>query len=288
MPYLIIFLLLLAGYPVWQYFELKKFNITNYQVRSKKIKGRFNIIVIADLHAHVYGKDNDILIQRIKEQHPDLILIPGDMIVGKYPQSYDTAYRVFARLVKIAPVYFANGNHESRVLKAGVSRRKDYLKYEKKVRELGVHILNNEREVIEIRGNQICIRGLEIPLECYGKGEYVPLTLDKVRELIGVPKDGMLELLMAHNPMYAPIYGEWGADITVCGHNHGGLVRIPGIGSVISPQFEFFPKYDAGEFDVSGRKVFVSRGLGTHTFHIRIFNRAEVMLLQVGGEEASA
>ncbi len=69
--------------------------------------------------------------------------------------------------------------------------------------------------------------------------------------------------------------------MTVCGHNHGGLVCIPGLGSVISPQFIPFPKYDAGEFTIGGRKVYISRGLGTHTFHIRVFNRAELVVISI-------
>jgi hypothetical protein len=91
--------------------------------------------------------------------------------------------------------------------------------------------------------------------------------------------------MLAHNPSYSSQYAAWGSDLTFCGHNHGGLVRIPGIGSVFSPQFEWFPKYDRGlyEFEHSGSKkyVIVSGGLGTHTFHIRIFNRAELLAVTV-------
>lgn len=89
------------------------------------------------------------------------------------------------------------------------------------------------------------------------------------------------QVLLAHNPRYAKEYADWGADLTFCGHNHGGLIRIPGVGSLISPQFQWFPKYDAGAFDFEGKKVIVSRGLGTHTFHIRIFNRAELVFMVI-------
>lgn len=91
-----------------------------------------------------------------------------------------------------------------------------------------------------------------------------------IQEALGEAKKDAVQILLAHNPMFAKEYADWGADITVCGHTHGGLVRIPGIGSVISPQFELFPKYDAGEFEFDGKKVYVSKGLGTHTFHIRV------------------
>lgn len=274
-------LLVIGIYIIWQYFELKKFNITRYDVQSQKIKGELRFAVVADLHAHVYGKDNDVLLQSIREQKPDFILIPGDQIVSKYPETYETSYRFLEEAVRIAPVYFSNGNHESRVSRVEVLQTEAFMEYEKKVRALGVHILNNETETITVRGEEVSISGLEIPLECYGKGKYLQLSADFVEQALGPAKTEKLQLLMAHNPMFAPIYAGWGADITVSGHNHGGLVRIPGIGSLISPQYQLFPKYDAGEFTIDGRKIYVSKGLGTHTFHIRIFDRAELLLVHI-------
>ena len=276
-----IIILLIGCIVLWQHLELKKFQITSYEYRTKKITQSVKFAVVADLHAHVYGRDNDILIQKIKEQKPDIILVPGDMIVSRYPETYETAYQTFEKLTEIAPVYFSNGNHESRVSKVPVMQTEAFLEYENRVRKLGVHILNNASEEVILHGGKFCISGLEIPLECYGKGSYEPLPEHFIRDVLGDAKQDSVQILMAHNPMFAKEYAEWGADVSVCGHTHGGLVRIPGIGSVISPQFELFPKYDAGEFDFGDRKVYVSKGLGTHTFHIRVFDRAEVLMIRI-------
>lgn len=276
-----IIILLIGCIVLWQHLELKKFQITSYEYRTKKITQSVKFAVVADLHAHVYGRDNDILIQKIKEQKPDIILVPGDMIVSRYPETYETAYQTFEKLTEIAPVYFSNGNHESRVSKVPVMQTEAFLAYENRVRKLGVHILNNASEEVILHGGKFCISGLEIPLECYGKGSYEPLPEHFIRDVLGDAKQDSVQILMAHNPMFAKEYAEWGADVSVCGHTHGGLVRIPGIGSVISPQFELFPKYDAGEFNFGDRKVYVSKGLGTHTFHIRVFDRAEVLMIRI-------
>lgn len=276
-----IIILLIGCFILWQHFELKKFRITSYEYRTDKITQSVTFAVVADLHAHVYGRDNDILIQKIKEQKPDIILVPGDMIVSRYPETYETAYQVLEKLTEIAPVYFSNGNHESRVSKVPVMQTEAFLEYENRVRKLGVHILNNASEEVILHGGKFCISGLEIPLECYGKGSYEPLPEHFIRDVLGDAKQDSVQILMAHNPMFAKEYAKWGADVSVCGHTHGGLVRIPGIGSVISPQFELFPKYDAGEFNFGDRKVYVSKGLGTHTFHIRVFDRAEVLMIRL-------
>ena len=274
-------ILLIGCFILWQHFELKKFRITSYEYQTDKITQSVNFAVVADLHAHVYGRDNDILIQKIKEQKPDMILVPGDMIVSRYPETYETAYQALKKLTEIAPVYFSNGNHESRVSKVPVLLTEAFFAYENRVRKSGVHILNNASEEVILHGGKFCISGLEIPLECYGKGSYEPLPEHFIRDVLGDAKQDSVQILMAHNPMFAKEYAEWGADVSVCGHTHGGLVRIPGIGSVISPQFELFPKYDAGEFNFGDRKVYVSKGLGTHTFHIRVFDRAEVLMIRI-------
>lgn len=276
-----ILLLLVVIYIIWQYFELKKFRVTPFEYHTKKIQGSLQLAVLADLHAHVYGKDNDILLESIRELKPDLILIAGDLIVSRYPKTYEISYRFLRELVKIAPVYFSNGNHESRVSRVQVVQTEAFLEYEKKVSRLGVHILNNESEIVQVGEEQICISGLEIPLGCYGKGKYEPLKMEFIEEALGEAENRHLQILLAHNPRFAQDYAWWGADLTFCGHNHGGLVRIPGIGSLISPQYELFPKYDAGEYDIIGKKVYVSKGLGTHTFHIRIFDRAEVLSVKI-------
>lgn len=268
-------------YIIWQKWELSQFKITTYEAAAEKWKGSLNIAVVADLHAHVYGKNNDILFQKIREQNPDIILVPGDMIISKYTDSYEMAYQAFEELVKIAPVYFSYGNHESRVCRVKVRQTRAYLEYEKRVRCLGVHFLGNETEMIEVRGQKMALSGLEVPLKCYTKGENVPLPKDFLKNTLGESDKTHLHILMAHNPMYAEEYAAWGADITVCGHTHGGLVRIPGFGSLISPQLTPFPKYDGGFYQVNGKKVCVSKGLGTHTFHIRIFDRAEVVMLKI-------
>ena len=65
------------------------------------------------------------------------------------------------------------------------------------------------------------------------------------------------------------------------GHLHGGIVRLPKLGGVISPQFRLFPKYDGGDYLIGGRHMIVSRGLGSHTVNIRIMNRPELIVVKL-------
>ena len=71
------------------------------------------------------------------------------------------------------------------------------------------------------------------------------------------------------------------------GHLHGGIIRLPGIGGLITPQAIPFPKY-SGEMTTEGEQtIIVSRGLGTHTINLRFLNEAEMIVIHLRGEKDS-
>lgn len=264
-------------YILWQKWELTRFRVTEYKVSSPKIKGRARAVVIADLHGFSYGKENRRLLEQVKKLNPHAIFIPGDMLVSKYSGTYEVALRALQELVRIAPVYYSYGNHESRLRNPEKDNHPLFEEYMSKAKEAGVVAMGTESREISLGENRVQLSALELEVDYFEKGRIVPLEQGYLEKHLPAQKEGMYQILLAHNPAYAEQYIRWGADVTFCGHNHGGLIRIPGLGSVISPQLTWFPKYDAGRFEKEGKNVIVSRGLGTHTFHIRIFNRAELL-----------
>lgn len=278
-------------YTTWQRQELKKFRVTQYQMQTHKIKNKLKIAVISDLHSFTYGPKNSTLFAAVKEAAPDLILIPGDLIVTAKTDKYQIALDFVRKLVTIGvPVICTNGNHESRAQQPESDSYAAYQQYFAQLKRSGARILNNQSCKMMLCGTPVCISGLELPLSSYKKGKKPYLEKDFIKRNLGAASDaeGHLQILLAHHPAFAEQYADWGADLAVCGHNHGGLVCIPGLGSVVSPQFVPFPKYDAGEFSVHGKNIYISRGLGTHTFHIRIFNRAELVVITVHPRQNTA
>lgn len=267
-------------YLLWQYQELKKFNVTHYEMSVPKISSEIKIAVISDLHSFSYGTDNIRLFQFVKDAAVDLVLIPGDLIVAGKTEKYEIALMLVRRLCTLGiPVICSNGNHESKAQLPESDSCAAFEQYRSRLEQSGAMLLNNKSCTFASKDTQIRVSGLELPLSSYKKGRKPYLAEDYIRSQLGAASQDCLQVLLAHHPAFARQYAAWGADITVCGHNHGGLVCIPGLGSVISPQFVPFPEYDAGEFTVDGRKIYISRGLGTHTFHIRIFNRAELVII---------
>ena len=159
-----------------------------------------------------------------------------------------------------------------------------YADYTESLRELGVVFLENEKTAFEAAGLSMDIYGFELEEFYYQKFCWADLQEEELERILGKPDEEHYNILLAHNPVHFHAYARWGADLTVSGHLHGGIIRIPGVGGVITPQARLFPRYDAGYFRWMDKDLVVSRGLGTHTINLRIFNPAELSVIRLCGE----
>ena len=286
-PMIIFLFILIAGglLGLEIYRELHHFRVTHYTIESQKFKGfsrDLNLIFLSDLHNRVYGEKNEPLLQAIRNEKPDLILIGGDMLVGKEDASYDIALDFTSQLPEIAPVLYATGNHEQRMREKPEIYQAAYADYRQQLKDRGVLFLENGSCRIEAGTVRLEISGVELPSASYKKLKKLPIQASDIAEYlhkdsVSVTEDSVYRILLAHNPAYMNAYKGWGADLILSGHLHGGVMRLPGIGGVITPQAFLFPKY-SGEMTKEGEQtIIVSRGLGTHTINIRLFNQPEVV-----------
>lgn len=241
--------------------------------------------MLADLHNHSYGVDNARLADAILSQEPDAVLVAGDLLIGRPGESFLPALSLLRRLRKNGiPVYYGNGNHEYRMRLHPEIYGSMYAEYTKELKDCGVILLENEKVTFEARGLQAEIYGFELDECYYQKFCRAVFREEELTQIFGKPDEEQYNILLAHNPVYFHAYARWGADLTVSGHLHGGIIRIPGIGGVITPQARLFPRYDAGHFRWEGKDLVVSRGLGTHTVNLRVFNPPELSVIRLKGE----
>lgn len=265
--------------------EIVTFKVTHYDIafdKLNKLHGERKIVFLSDLHNNRYGRNNEKLLDAVKEQKPDLILIGGDMLVGKADIPSKVAEDFVSKLAEICPVYYANGNHEQRMKVYPETYGTAFDKYQSNLVNRGVQFLENQHETLSFDGCQVRLYGLEIPVGFYKKFRKQTLPVDVVRDQIGEPKADCYNILLAHNPTYTNTYLEWGADLILSGHFHGGVVRIPKLGGIITPQWHMFPKYSGELTEKDGKHVVVSKGLGTHTIKVRFLNPAEIVVLHIG------
>ena len=263
--------------------ELSCFKTVRYEIKVKGLKDSKKALFLSDLHNHLYGKDNRELLAAIYDEKPDLIFIGGDMLVGKEMHSCQIAYEFVKELPKVCPVYYANGNHEQRMKEYPERYDASYALYRQNLIDEGVRFLENDSVHLQWEDTQVKLSGLEIPLHCYTHFRKEYLETEEIIERIGQREDDMYEILLAHNPSYMKTYLDRGADLILSGHLHGGIVRIPGVAGAISPSFEILPKYSGDHYRNGNTDIVVSKGLGTHTFNIRLLNPAEIVALEFKG-----
>lgn len=267
--------------------ELRDFRVTKYRICSQKLNGikrEKKIIFLSDLHNRMYGEENERLLENIRNQHPDLILIGGDMLVRKDGNSYDKTVHFLAKLPGICPVYCANGNHEQKLKELPDKYEQSYEEYKKALTASGIHMLENASETVKLEEVPVKLSGLEIPLGAYARFGKKELSLKEITDRIGEHGDDY-QILLAHHPGYMKEYLAYGADLILGGHYHGCVVQLPGIGGVISTNFTLFPKYSGGIYQEGEQTAVVSRGLGTHSVPLRLWNWPELIVLELSGNE---
>ena len=68
-------------------------------------------------------------------------------------------------------------------------------------------------------------------------------------------------------------------NLVLAGHNHGGQVHVPLIGSVdIIPHHKIF--FERGFYKTQGTKIYVNRGIGTAVLPVRFFSRPEITVFR--------
>lgn len=266
---------------------MQKFKVNRYQIKtSRKAVGEqaVRLVLLSDLHGNCYGAENQILLEEIERLRPDLIVMAGDMITAGTAQIPGGVVTLMKELGEQYPVYYGNGNHETYMKEGEESEyRKAYQNYKELLAACHIHILENERARFPIRGMDITLFGLEIGQEYYGRFCYRRLREEEVRTLLGKPDEDSFNLLIAHNPMGFEAYAKWGADLVLSGHLHGGFMRLPLVGGIISPQMHVFPKYDKGLYRRGKTSLVVSAGIGNHFPPPRIFNPREMVVIDLEG-----
>lgn len=248
-----------------------RLEITRCVIRSSKLPDEFDNFVIAqisDFHADsVPG-----LIAEIEAEAPDIIVSTGDLVHDD--GSFAAGVRLCERLLKIAPVYAVNGNHDV--------WRTDYGEFESELSAAGVVTIHDRRVMLKRNGAEIGLCGIDDPFSLDGAKivEKVKASLSKIP-----PYDGY-DILLFHRANMLDMLKSCGFDLIISGHMHGGQIRLPLLGGVAAPKSSwnsdrsaFFPKYFAGHYKYKSTDMIVSRGLGNPMLIPRLFNRPELMII---------
>ena len=262
--------------------EIRRIRITNYTYSNTKLPKEFNgykILLLSDLHNCLYNED--IIIKTIKQEKPNGVFVAGDIITygDKNKMANIRSIDLIKDISNYSDVYYALGNHEMGYM---IRKNKEWLEYEKYMLSTindNIYFLDNKKIKLTIGNNSINIYGLHLTDGYYKRIVKKKLEQNVLEKLLDKTVSNEFNLLIAHNPDYFEEYSSWGADLVLSGHNHGGLLRLPLLGGVISPRLRIFPKYDYGLFKLNKSTLILSGGLGAHSMKIRVNNKPEIVIV---------
>lgn len=229
----------------------------------------YRIVQISDLHNKQFGKNQKRLLEKIKDCNPDLIVVTGDLVDSNHT-NLEKAMEFIRGVTLIAPVYYVTGNHEK-----WLDKDRETVLLEQ-LRQAEVRCLNNGEEEIRVKQDSFLLFGLD-------DSNLVDDTLEQLisDDSKGSSTEETFMVLLAHEPQNFLQYSDTKIDLVLAGHAHGGQIRLPFVGGIVAPDQGVFPQYTAGLYEENATSMIVSRGLGNSIIPVRIFNRPEIVCVEL-------
>jgi predicted MPP superfamily phosphohydrolase len=231
------------------------------------------IAVAADFHVGAPHAGLAMLrrvVREINAAHPDLIVLPGDFVIqgilGGQPVAAEVIAGELGRLSAPLGVFATLGNHDWWL---------DGERMRKALAAVGIRVLENQA---------LPLPDADRPLWLAGIGDDMTDHADPKKAFAGVPADAKLIVIM-HDPANAPALPPQ-TVVAFAGHTHGGQVRLPWIGALITPG-RSSRRHAWGWIPDAPAPTWVTAGIGTSIFPIRFNCPPEIVILQVDGPDKS-
>lgn len=272
------FALVIAVVVGYFYISSKNLTINKYSL-NESVNSSIRILQLSDLHNAEFGDNNEELIDLVKKQSPDLIVMSGDMI-NRDEENLDIITDLISSLSDAAPIYYGYGNHEVDWIESFGTDLED------KLTQAGAVVLNNSYRDVSVNDSELRIGGY---MGYYRQpGMFTQDDVQKKSELDfanDFENTDRLKILINHIPTqwvdwdYINIYP---VDIVFSGHYHGGAIRIPIIDQgLYAPYVGWFPPYTKGMFTGSQATCVLSTGLGSEHNIPRLNNPPEIVVVDV-------
>lgn len=256
----IISLLIIASYV---YCQISVFKVAKLSIKQDKktLNNRVRIIQISDYHNNnLINKRR--LIKEIEKLNADIIVLTGDIIDSK-TYDFDKTIELLENIKKINNnIYYVSGNHEL--------KNEKRQEFELRLEMVGVYNLNYKYQTVTIGKDKINLCGIPY----YRIGEKKELDFNDLDE-------DLFTILLSHSPKKALEYEDFKSDLILSGHIHGGQIRVPVLGALVSPEGGFLPKYNKGLYNIEDRKLYIDSGLGNSTILVRSLNRVQISLIEI-------
>ena len=260
-------------YSMWS--EPLRLTLTRLTLKSRRLRGAppLRVLHVTDLHIERLTRREAKLVKWIGDLRPDLIVYTGDLLNFSYLGDEDAradCIQLLSQLRAPLGVYAVAGTPlvDTPEVQAAIYPQAPHIR-----------LLKNER--VEIEGYpQLQIIGLT----CTHDPVLDRPKLDRL--LAALPPD-KFTLLLYHSPDLMPEASLAGIDLYLCGHTHGGQVRAPLYGALVTGSF-YRKRYEMGPYRERNTMLYVSRGVGMEGMgapRMRFLCPPEVELIELRSDE---
>ncbi|OQY33409.1 MAG: hypothetical protein B6243_06580 [Anaerolineaceae bacterium 4572_5.2] len=231
------------------------------------------LLHLSDIHLERLTRRENRLLQLIQSARPDLIVITGDYLNLSYNNDSKAIAQVRNLLAKIdAPygVYATLGSPPVDLPEIAAAHFTDS----------HIHLLQGNVMELDLgQGRALNLIGMDCTHDMAFDGQMFSALVAQ--------KNGRgASLLLYHSPEMMPLVQQHNVDLYLCGHTHGGQVRIPGYGALITSAVTG-KRYEMGRYDENGTTLYVSRGIGlegSSAPRLRLFCPPEITLVEIKDE----
>jgi uncharacterized protein len=262
-------LLLLSFYA--QYIEPFRLGVTDLPVPAPAfLAGRpLRVLQLTDIHVeHPTRREQDML-DRAAALQPDLIVLTGDYVNPSYrydPQTLQETRQILARLQAPYGVYAVNGTVDDPAI---MSRLFDGL--------TNIRVLDDETVTLKFPGGNLALVGITT-------GNSLARDRKALQALMNGVDPADMSLLLYHSPDLIDAASAAGVDLFLAGHTHGGQIRLPFYGAVVTLT-NHGKQYERGEYRVGPPRLYISRGIGMEGWFVprmRFLCPPELVLVELG------
>lgn len=239
------------------------------RLASRSIPKPIRILQLSDLHAsRVVSLEFIAKAVRLGLAcEPDLILLTGDFITGKFDQFKEYA-EILATLPKAAPSFACLGNHDGGRWAEPRNGYADTARVRQLLMDSGIRLLHNCAIQTRLKETNFQLVGLGD----LWAGEITP----KAAFQAGRPDQNTATVVLSHNPDTKEDLRTYDWDVMFCGHTHGGQSYLPLIGTPFAPVQD--KRFVKGLHAWEGRWIHITKGVG-NLLGVRFNCRPEISVI---------
>ncbi|MEN2767925.1 metallophosphoesterase [Ornithinibacillus xuwenensis] len=250
------------------YIDTNVMKVNKVQFHNEKIPAdsEFTILQISDLHNKEFGQNNEKLIQTVKKENADIIVLTGDLI-SRDTNNFSNVFMLVEKITALNKhVYFVTGNHEW--------DHTNTRNFVEGLQERNVTVLNNQSSSIKIGQVIINLVGIDDVSTNHENMSAAFVNVDKTNYTV----------LLSHAPNVVEEYEDISADLILSGHTHGGQIRVPFIGAIVAPDQGLLPQLEKGTYEINENQfLYIDSGLGTSVAPVRFLNQSQVSVITISG-----